>query len=116
MGCGKKSHIVYTIDFGLSKRFRDARTHDHIPLKEGKPLIGTARYASIATHKGFEQSRRDDLEALGYMLIYFLKGQLPWQGIRANRKEEKYQRILEKKTSLTVEQLCKSMPNEFTVR
>jgi len=54
MGCAKKSHIVYTIDFGLSKRYRDARTHEHIPLKEGKPLIGTARYASINTHKGFE--------------------------------------------------------------
>jgi len=52
IGAGKKSHIIYTIDFGLSKRFRDSRTHDHIPLKEGKPLIGTARYASINTHKG----------------------------------------------------------------
>ncbi|CAD8208806.1 unnamed protein product [Paramecium octaurelia] len=113
MGCAKKSHIVYTIDFGLSKRYRDARTHDHIPQKEGKPLIGTARYASINTHKGTEQSRRDDLEALGYMLIYFLKGTLPWQGIRANRKEEKYQKIMEKKISTPIDQLCKGIPNEF---
>lgn len=115
IGQGKKSHIIYTIDFGLSKRYRDSRTHEHIPLKDGKPLIGTARYASVNTHKGIEQSRRDDLEAIGYMLIYFLKGQLPWQGIRTQRKEEKYQKILEKKTSTGIDLLCKGIPHEFVV-
>lgn len=54
MGCGPKSFIVYIIDFGLAKRYRDARTYEHIPLKDGKQIIGKVRYASINTHKGME--------------------------------------------------------------
>mmetsp|Transcript_126909 Transcript_126909/g.179047 ORF Transcript_126909/g.179047 Transcript_126909/m.179047 type:complete len:220 (+) Transcript_126909:59-718(+) len=78
IGLGKNSHVVYAIDFGLAKRFRDARTTQHIPYRENKNLTGTARYASINAHLGIEQSRRDDLEAIGYVLIYLLKGYLPW--------------------------------------
>lgn len=78
MGYGSKSNIVYLIDYGLSKRYSDPKTGQHIPLKDGKSLTGTARYASINTHLGFEQSRRDDLEALTYVLIFLIKGTLPW--------------------------------------
>lgn len=93
IGRGEKRNIVYIIDFGLAKRYRDNKTGQHIPLKEGKSLVGTARYASIASHKGQEQGRKDDLESLGYLLLYFLRGKLPWQGIQIKSKTEKYAEI-----------------------
>jgi hypothetical protein len=77
-------------------------------------LIGTARYASINAHKGVELSRRDDLEALGYMLVYFLRGSLPWQGIKvASGSDRRYAKILAKKMSTRVEDLCSGCPQEF---
>jgi serine/threonine protein kinase len=113
MGTGKKGHHVFIIDFGLAKKYRDHKTHIHIQYKDNKNLTGTARYASINTHLGIEQSRRDDLEALGYVLLYFCRGNLPWQGLKAATKMQKYDRISEKKMTTTVEQLCKGFPNEF---
>lgn len=101
------------IDFGLAKRFRNPRTGQHIPWKEGKNLTGTARYASLNTHLGYEQSRRDDLEGLGYVMLYFLKGKLPWQGIPAKTKEEKYKKIKNKKKDTPIEDLCYKLPKEF---
>lgn len=113
MGLGKKGNLVYIIDFGLAKKFRDARTHQHIAYRENKNLTGTARYASINTHLGIEQSRRDDMESLGYVFMYFLRGSLPWQGLKAATKRQKYERISEKKMSTPIEELCKSFPAEF---
>ncbi len=110
----KKPSYIYLIDFGLTKRFRNPKTGQHIPWKEGKNLTGTARYASLNTHLGYEQSRRDDLEGLGYVLIYFLRGKLPWQGLPAKTKKEKYDKIKEKKQNTTIEELCKGFPEEFT--
>jgi serine/threonine protein kinase len=153
MGRGSRRHMVYVIDFGLAKLYRDPRNQRHIAYQEGKNLTGTARYASINTHLGIgteprrsvvkqntsvtsclshkflfcfrcfllhslslffpEQSRRDDLESLGYVLAYFLRGSLPWQGLRATTKKQKYEIILEKKISTSTEMLCKGFPIEF---
>ncbi|PAA55196.1 hypothetical protein BOX15_Mlig013128g2 [Macrostomum lignano] len=113
MGLGKKGNLVYIIDFGLAKKYRDARTHQHIPYRENKNLTGTARYASVNTHLGIEQARRDDMESLGYVFMYFLRGILPWQGLKAATKRQKYERISEKKMQTPVETLCQNYQAEF---
>lgn len=113
MGVSDKGHHVYFIDFGLSKKYWDSRTNQHIPYKEGKPLTGTARYCSVNTHLGIEQSRRDDLESIGYLLIYFLKGFLPWQGIRVPDPDQKTVRIGEKKIAIGLDYLCRDEPAPF---
>lgn len=111
IGCGEKSNIIYLIDFGLCKRYKDPKTHQHTPYREGRLLTGTARYVSINTHLGIEQSRRDDLESIGYLLIFFLKGSLPWQGLKTN--VDKYNKIMEKKLQIPTEVLCYGLPDEL---
>ena len=111
IGTKSKSNIVFLLDFGLSKRYKNMKNHQHIPYREGRPLTGTARYVSINTHLGIEQSRRDDLESIGYLLIFFLKGNLPWQGLKAGG--DKYQRIMEKKLQIPTEILCFGLPDEI---
>ncbi|MCQ2818356.1 MAG: casein kinase 1 family protein [archaeon] len=113
IGYGENSYKVYIIDFGLSKKYRSSKTLQHIKYHEGKKLTGTARYASIRALKGCEQGRRDDVEAIGYVLMYFLRGSLPWQGLKINKKEDRYQKIYEKKKSTTAEELCQGFPKEF---
>ena len=110
IGMQEKANIIYLIDFGLSKRYKNPKTHQHIPYREGRSLTGTARYVSINTHLGIEQSRRDDLESIGYVLVYFLKGVLPWQGLKNGNR---YTRIMEKKLQIPTEILCYGLPEEL---
>jgi len=104
---------VYVIDFGLARNYRDPNTRQHIPCVQHKSLIGTSRYASINAHHGIEQSRRDDLESLGFTLIEFALGRLPWQGIKAKQKTELHSKIAQKKVNTPIEILCSDLPKEF---
>ncbi|CDW90770.1 casein kinase i [Stylonychia lemnae] len=114
IGVGKKAHLVYTIDFGLAKRYKDPKTGSHIVFKEGKGQTGTARYASLNMHLGYELSRRDDLEAVGYMIAYFVrKGNLPWMGLKAKTKKDKNDVITNSKALTTFEELFEGHPVEL---
>ena len=104
---------IYLIDFGLAKRYRDEYTQIHIPLKENRNLTGTARYASCNAHNGLEQSRRDDMESIAYVILYFFRKKLPWQGLKCKDKNEKHAKIKELKMSITPEKLFEGIPKEF---
>ncbi len=115
MGAHDNENNLYIIDFGLSKKYRSSTKKGHIPFKNHKNITGTARYCSINTHKGYEQSRRDDLESIGYVLMYFLRGSLPWQGLKIRPDEDHYQKIFEKKKSTSIQDLCKGFPSKFFI-
>lgn len=107
MGTGPNNRYVYMIDMGLAKEYKKKA---HIKEVNGKNMIGTARYSSANSHKGLELSRRDDLESLGYLLIYFIKGELPWQGVKANNKNDKYDMIGQRKQDISIDTLCQGVP------
>lgn len=113
LGLAKNQEHLYVIDYGLAKRYCDPLSLEHIPYRDNKSLTGTARYASINTHLGIEQSRRDDLECIAYVLLYFLRGSLPWQGLKASNKKKRYQCIRDVKMSTSISTLCKGFPPEF---
>ena len=113
IGLNDKSNLVYLIDYGLSKRYKDKNSGQHIPYRENKQLVGTVRYASVNAHLGIEQSRRDDLEGIGYVLVYFYLGRLPWQN-KTDKGKPLTQKITEKKLTTPPELLCKKMPREFS--
>jgi casein kinase 1 len=98
--CLGPRRTVYMLDLGLAKRFRKTTTSgtkQHIPPRSGLAFVGTVRYASIAAQRREEQSRRDDLESLGYVFLHMLTG-LPWQGLQAETKEERQVKIHAMKT------------------
>ncbi|OAF67599.1 hypothetical protein A3Q56_04678 [Intoshia linei] len=115
MGIKNQCNKVFLVDYGLSKKYRDSRTRKHIAYREDKNLTGTARYASINAHLGIEQSRRDDMESLGYVFMYLLRGSLPWQGLKAATKKQKYDKISEKKMMTQIETLTHGFPTEFAM-
>ena len=113
IGFEGKSKFIYLLDFGLSKKYRSSKTKKHFPFVQGNKLIGNARYSSINALDGGTQSRRDDLESLGYLLLYLLLGRLPWQGHISHSKEDKYYKIREIKKNTTPAELCQGLPQQF---
>jgi serine/threonine protein kinase len=111
MGIGERKIQVFIIDFGLSSYYLTP-SKKHVKFNNGASFRGTHRYASINTHNNIEQSRRDDLEALGYVLIYFLKGKLPWQNIRVKKKDRK-KVIGENKAKVSIKELTRGIPVVF---
>ena len=111
IGTKENANVINLIDFGLSKKYKHSKNNQHIPYREGRNLIGTARYVSVNTHLGIEQSRRDDLESIGYVMIYFLKSFLPWQGLQG---VDKYAQIMAKKLQIPTDILCSGLPEEFS--
>ncbi|MCH9716733.1 MAG: casein kinase 1 family protein [Gammaproteobacteria bacterium] len=110
----RSSTNVFLVDFGLSKCFWNPESNEHIPYRTGKNLTGTPRYASIRNHRGCEQSRRDDLETLGYILVYFLQGSLPWQNVTEKNRKARYRKIMEmKRSQVESGALCRHIPNAF---
>ena len=108
-------NTIYLIDFGLScSYYENGSPTMHYKFKTGFNFVGTLRYASLNSHKGKRQGRRDDLESMIYILIYFLKGKLPWQDVKAKQKEERHKLIFEIKLKTTIDSLCKDLPEEFS--
>jgi len=105
VGTGGQGNTVYAIDFGLAEDYRTVHSRGRHE--------GTCRYASISFHNGEEQYRRDDLESLGYVLVYFLRGSLPWQGLKASRGESRTKLVKEMKIKMLAGELCEGLPAEF---
>lgn len=115
IGRGRRKNQVYLTDFADCKPYQDTKTAQHIPHRKGKAFLGATHYASVNAHIGIEQSRRDDLEALGYVLLYFKRGILPWQGIKATSSKDKEDKVMMKKMSTSVDDLCTDLPSEFAM-
>ena len=107
------SSVIYLIDFGLSKKYRSSRTGKHIKSLKIKKIDGTTNFLSLNAMRGNEQSRKDELESLGYMYIYLAKGELPWSNIKCHKIEDMITKTGIMKSKISVENLCQKLPNEF---
>lgn len=113
IGFGESHNKIYLIDFGLSTWYIDKTTMQHNKYEHKHQFTGSFRYSSINNHKGIQQSRRDDLESISYMMIYFYKGKLPWQNIPAKDKRDKLKKTYDKKKDTKLDELCEGCPKEF---
>lgn len=111
MGAGRRANTVYLLDFGLAKKYFDARTQRHIPYRTNKKFTGTLRYASLNAHRGIEQSRRDDLESLGLVLVYLAKGSLPWQELENKKSHGLAKATLKRMGETSIDELCAGLPS-----
>ena len=122
-----KENILHIIDYGLAKPYIDTETRKHISSTENRPITGTIRqghrvetnltaclrYMSVNAHFGMEQSRRDDMEALGYLILYFLKGgRLPWMGYREENMRERFRKIGLCKQHINISNFCRDLPRD----
>lgn len=113
MGLGQQTPLCHIVDMGLAKYFIDPRTKKHMSKVSGKSLTGTARYVSVNSHKGLEVSRRDDLEAVGYVLVYLYTSSLPWIDLDYDSDDKQYRDIMDMKEGVSAQELCQWCPEEF---
>ena len=115
LGTGRQQNIIYMTNFNSAKKYRYKNTLEHIKYKitYNNNFIGNYIFASINTLRGVESGRRDDLESLGYMLIYFLKGSLPWEYVKGVNTSEKRRKIYQTKKNYNLDELCAGIPEEF---
>ena len=109
------SIFLYLIDFGLSKFYNKNSVTHYNANKDRNKMTGTPRYASINALRGIVQGKKDDLESIGYVLVYLLKGSLPWQSINVKNKSEKLKKILVLKIETPSSDLCYGLPQEFEI-
>eukprot|EP00826_Nyctotherus_ovalis_P066524 TRINITY_DN983_c0_g1_i12.p1 TRINITY_DN983_c0_g1~~TRINITY_DN983_c0_g1_i12.p1 ORF type:complete len:256 (-),score=71.40 TRINITY_DN983_c0_g1_i12:239-1006(-) len=114
MGTEETAGTVYIIDYGLSKAYINPSTRKHIAFAEKKKLTGTETFVSVNAHMGYEQSRRDDLESLGYSLVYLAKGGLPWQGVKAETEKELRKKVYKLKSLMPLKELCSGLAEPFS--
>lgn len=108
-----EEHMSFLMDFGFSSSFIDPHTKRHTKMRKHGSCLGTPRYASLNVHKGYTLSRRDDLESVAYMLIFLMKGTLPWSGLVLKKHESRWTRILQVKQRVQVADLCANLPPQF---
>src|SRR5216684_5920952 len=113
IGAGDRSSQVFLIDFRLTWLFCNPATHEHITQAKGLNITGTVHYLLINSHLGVTQSRCDNLELLAYIIVYLVKGWLPWQGITVHPSQVHHDEVLRLKQATMAKTLCKGLPQLF---